>query len=142
MCHLVQLTSSCTSLENSRRSESLCINYVMNYFNQPNFSKMTIILILSKFIKRILSLTYPKIENWPSSLSCPKSAKWPVWEYLYLQLWRGYKHQIRGAGTLTYVLWKWYAHTCSGTPLISSFRVDAEVRLPTNYSLLQADIEK
>ena len=27
-----------------------------------------------------------------------KAAKWPVWEYLHLQLWRGYEHQISGTG--------------------------------------------
>ena len=139
MCHLVQLTSSCTSLENSRRSESLCINYVMNYFNQPNFSKMTIILILSKFIKRILYLTYPKIANWPSSLSCSKSAKWPVWEYLYLQLWRGYKHQIWVAGTYLCSLEMVSTHMLRAT---SYWLLRCRWWSVTTDSLSQADIEK
>ena len=36
-------------------------------------------------------LTYWKSAKWLSILNCSKSAKWPVWKFIYLQSWRKIK---------------------------------------------------
>ena len=94
-----------------------------------NVSKMNIILDLTKDSKLTIIFNLFKV----SKITSLRISISPVME--------GRQHQTWIAGALTYVLWKWCPHTCSGTPHIGCFRVDDEVWILINYSLSQADIE-
>ena len=54
-------SSSRTSLKNSVRSERLCIDYVLNYFDLSKDRKMNAILDLPKFRKITIILDLPKV---------------------------------------------------------------------------------